>query len=267
VLWLLLACTQGHVSRFDFHFEPQPTEGHIVVMPFVGVFEEPALRLDAGLADRVVSEEREETRRKRTRDVRRVPSHIGTALPGQVAVVLGDAWHASFALGRFPTRTRERLTQAIRGRADLDAVLAEIGRTTPADGVWVSWVESLEGNPLTSEADPGEVLVTPSGPVIVDFTDEPYRVDVRMGMALVAGDGEVVVRYEDDFEAVLSGSRDPRAVGSELARQLARDVAAFWPTDPRLRTPDVAEPEMSFDADDVSLRRPEVMFHGRPPLE
>jgi hypothetical protein len=266
VLWLWLGCAHNLESRFPWKLEPEPTEGHIVVMPFVGAYDAPELRLDAGFADRLVnSADRENKRRERTREVRKVPSQVGVALPGQVAAVLGDAWHASFTVGRLPSRTRERLTQAIRGKADLDQILGEIGRTTPSDGVWVTWVNALESAPMTSEADAGDVLVTGGGPVVVDFDDEPYRVQARLGMALVAADGEVVVRYEDDFETVLSGNRGAPRVGRDLAAQLARDVAQFWPTDPRLIDPNVAEPEVGgADPADPPPRRAEVLFRGRP---
>jgi hypothetical protein len=67
-----------------------------------------------------------------------------------------------------------------------------------------------------------------------DPSDEPYLVSARLCMALVASDGEVVVRYEDRFEGVLSGPDGVHRAGRELARALASEVTKVWAVDPRL---------------------------------
>jgi hypothetical protein len=69
---------------------------------------------------------------------------------------------------------------------------------------------------------------------VVDHRDEPYRVVARAGLALVASDGEVVVRYADTFETVLNERSDADQAARVLARALVAEVATLW-SDPKMR--------------------------------
>jgi hypothetical protein len=203
--------------------------GVIHVLPVLGTYEQPRVDLDEGLRDLTVSRDREQIRRERTYELVQVPGAIALALPGEVQVALGDAWSGRFRSARWPVGGRDRLAAALHRDGSLDDALASLARD---DGlVLVTWVDDLRGDPLTAEALPGEVVHTASGPVIVDLFAEPYRVTAGVGMALVASDGEVVVRYADRFEGLLSASRDSDVVGRELARDLAEQAALLWPTD------------------------------------
>ena len=96
------------------------------------------------------------------------------------------------------------------------------------------WTASLRGEPVSNQGLPGDLVTTDAGPVIVDHGEEVYRVRARVGLALVAPDGEVVVRYVDTYEALLSDRADPAQAARDLARDLAAQVALIWPTDRRL---------------------------------
>ncbi len=260
VWWAWLACLHHTELRFPLKAEPETAEGHIVVMPLVGAYAPPSVRLDAGLAGKLVSQDRADVRRARTREARRVPHQFALALPGQVAAVLGDQWEARFTAGQLSGATADRLRQALRRNAEIDPLLAEIARSTRASGVWFSWVDALTAEPLTAEADAGDVVIAGDSPVVVDFADEPYRVIARLGAALVDRDGQVVLRYEDAFEVLLSGDHGARGAGMALARALARDAAAYWPDDP---TEGDAAPWVPPESNPSGRRPvPEVPFSG-----
>ncbi len=134
-----------------------------------------------------------------------------------------------------PAGARDKVTDALLGRRPgLDAALGEAARAVGGDAALFSWVSELDGQPLSLLGFPGEVVETPVGPVVLDHDDEPYLVTAKVGMALVTRDGEVVVRYQDTFETILSARTDSARAGRELARALAREVTLVWGTDPRL---------------------------------
>lgn len=235
-LWMLACAPKAPAPPWVI--EPRPTAPEIRVLPVVDVSGEHRVDYEEAFDGLLVPWDREETRRQRTRQLREVPHHVATALPGEVQVALGDRWEGRFRVGRFPMRARDRVAAAVRHGGDPDAVLAEIGRAR--GWVLVTWVIELDGEPLSKRALPDWPVDTPVGPVVVDLTDEPYLVRARVGTALVAADGEVVLRMADDVESILSSHQDPAAVGRDLARGLAESVAAGWPADPRLGAREVA---------------------------
>lgn len=182
---------------------------------------------------------RAESREVRTAQLEAVPGEVGMALPGAVGSALGSSWDATFRAGDWPRGHRDKMQAALRGKAGLDAELAEVARDMGGAATLVVWVDGLLGRPVTADGFPGDIVPTEAGPVVVDHRVEPYRVTARIGLALVASDGEVVVRYADAFDAILTEHSDPARVGRELARCMAREVVRVWPTDPRLA---VAEP-------------------------
>jgi hypothetical protein len=230
----LSACTAPPRAELDWNVEARLTSGQVKVLPVMSWADEPVVRLDSYL-DAGIGLAREERRRERTEELKRVPDAVALAVPGAVRAKVGDAWSTHLLPGRWPPGTRDRVAGALRrGGRDVDDVLGGVARNMDADAVLMTWVSSIEGAPLTSEALPGEIVRTSAGPVLVDFGDEAYRVKAAVGMAYVASDGEVVIRYADDFEAVLSKHRDPASVGRQVAMALADEVAKVWPVDERL---------------------------------
>jgi hypothetical protein len=256
LLWSLLACAPHEEPRLSWMAEARYAGRDIRVLPVLALFDEPELDLvELG----TVTWDREMQRRERTEQLGMLPRQVGMALPGEVNVAMGDEWTGRFTVGRYPMGTKPRVSDALRGRGDLDDALEELARGADGHAVLVTWVTQLEGVPVTRIALPGEVVETAVGPVLVDIHDEAYRVRAEIGMALVLPDGEVVLRYGDEFEAVLSSQVGPAEAGRDLARALAAEVATVWPADPRLDGGDalaIAAPRGASVAADIQTAAP-----------
>jgi hypothetical protein len=206
--------------------------GEIRVLPVIGPEDLPEVDLESWVGAGLTPQ-RIRLREERTAALRALPNALRQALPGQVHAALEGSWEGDFTVGRFPLGTRERLRVALRDGEPLDEALGAVARGAKSP-VLVTWVDRLEGTPLTVHGPPGELVSTTEGPVLVDLFDEPYQVQVRAGCALVAADGEVVLRYRDHFETVVSSTRDQYRAGRALAEDLAWEVTKVWPVDPRL---------------------------------
>jgi hypothetical protein len=227
-----------HVSSNEvvlpWTFEARPTAGRIMVVPVIDLTTEPVVNLDSPTG-RALPPEWAAMRRQRTQELGQVAGAIGQALPGAVNGQLGFAWKGQFKAGQFAVGGRDRLKKTLLSRrASLDRVLAEQARAIGGEATLFTWVVSQEATPISAQAFPGFSFETPVGPVVVDPVDEPYMVEARIGLALVTRDGEVVLRYEDQYRAVLSSQNTPERVGRTLARSLAEEVGPVWAIDPRL---------------------------------
>lgn len=216
-----------------FAFEARPTSGEIRVMPALQLHDPVTPELGSFLG-RALSEDQIRVRRQRAHQLDGLSEAVGLALPGEVNGELGERWGGQFCSHGYPLGARQRLADALRSRRGVDLALGAVARSIGGDAVLISWMDRLEAEPLTLNGMPGLVVETPAGPVVVDSSDEPYVVSARVGMALVAADGEVVVRYQDTYETVLSGARGLSTAGRDLAHALAQEVATVWAVDPRL---------------------------------
>lgn len=229
---LCVACVAQPAADLSWGFEARAVPGEIRVMPVIGPADLPEVDLESWVGAGLTPD-RMRLREARTESLRALPDAVRLALPGQVHAALQGSWSGEFSVGRYPIGSRERVRSALRTGQPLDEALGSVARAARS-AVLITWVERVEGIPLTVHAPPGEVVTTAVGPVLVDLFDEPYQVDVRLGCALVAADGEVVVRYSDSFETVVSSTRDADLAGRSLAEALALEVAKVWPADPRL---------------------------------
>lgn len=222
-----------------FAFEARPTSGEVRVVPALQLHS--AVNPEFGsFFGTALSERQSAVRVQRARQLAALCDAVGVALPGEVNGELGDTWPGQFRSHAYPIGARQRVIEALRSGRGVDHALAEAARSIGGDAVLISWMDQIEASPLTMSGLPGTVVDTPAGPIVVDYPDEPFVVSARVGMALVTADGEVVVRYHDTYETVLSGTRGPGTAGRDLAHALAEEVAQVWAVDPRLR---VAEPE------------------------
>ncbi|MEZ4240394.1 MAG: hypothetical protein R3F59_30420 [Myxococcota bacterium] len=216
-----------------FAFEARVAEGEVRVVPALQLHPPVGLDLESFFGA-ALPERQLRARRQRTHQLGQLADAVGWALPGEVNGELGARWDGEFLTHpSWPAGSRQRLGEALRSRRGVDDALADLAHGVGGDAVLVSWMDRLDATPLTLRDIPGTVLDTPSGPVVVDG-DEPYLVSAEVGMALVTRDGEVVLRYADTYETVLSAQRGPWTAGRDLAHALAAEVAKVWATDPRL---------------------------------
>jgi hypothetical protein len=238
-----------------WRFEARPTHGTVEVLPVLVAHDPlPPERDDyvgAGLPWI-----REWLRSEREAEIAEVPGLLGRALPAAVTAELGPRWDGTFRVGAFPIGGRAALRRVLARNGEVDAVLETLPHTETS--VLVTWVTDLDAHALTTDGWPGEIVTTSAGPVVLDHIEEPYLVEAAVGMALVAPDGEVVLRYADRFTTVLSARRGPRRAAQDLARDLAREVALVWATDPRL------EPGVPSDPSETRMRRADSARSGTP---
>jgi len=208
--------------------------GEVLVVPMIerhaapeldlGVFVNDALELPYGA--------RYDLRVHRTEQLGELPYHVALSLPGAVNGLLGMNWKAQFRTAKYPMGAQARVKSALAGKADLDQTLRQVSGNLGRRAVLYTWLQELHGHPLTRDGAPGWVEETEWGPVVIRWTEEPYLVTMRVGMALVTRDGEVVLRHEDLFTTVLSDYQDPEVAGGDIARNIAAEVMAEWSSDP-----------------------------------
>lgn len=173
-------------------------------------------------------------RKQRMESLKDVPDAVGLALPGALASELPAHWSGQFLVGHFPGAMKSKMTERIQSGESIDALLTEMASRKKGTSTLVSWVEHVTATPITQEAAAGDLVSTEVGPIIVNLFEESYRVRATLGMALVASDGEVILRYNDVFESILGDQRNTHRVGRDLAIRLAQEITKMWPIDSRL---------------------------------
>jgi hypothetical protein len=244
--WGLGGCASKQPQPHQpWKFEARTTHGVVRVLPVLALVDDGEVPLQGYVGARLPWL-REWLRGERTDEVGAIPDALGTALPGAINGELGARWDGQFLGGHFAPGSRRAIRTALQGSGDLDEALSRSARgldgSAAEQAVLVTWVTSMEAEPLTARGFAGEIVHTAVGPVVLDHIEEPFLVDADLGMALVAHDGEVVLRYSGRFETVLSGRRDATAAATDLARALATEVAKVWATDPRLEDDAVSDP-------------------------
>ncbi len=234
---LLLAAAFAAAPPPPWRFEPRRTAGEIHVVPVVATNARPHLVADTWVG-RPLPDEFLDTRRRRTADLSTLPGRTGYEIPGALNARIGREWDGRFSLASLPIGGEQRIASALHGAGDLDNTLSALGRAMGGQATLFTWVASLEGVPLTASQVPGDIVDTPAGPVVVDFKDEPYLVTAEVGMALVASDGEIVLRYRESIDTVLSGRFGPARASRALADTLVEEVVRVWALDKRLLAPD-----------------------------
>lgn len=228
LLTVAVAAPPGPAWRFD----ARVIEGDVRVLPVIDQTVDLTHRRDTFIGAGLTPPQ-QELRQRRERQLTKVPGALALSIPGAVQREIGHAWGGSFVPGAWPVGQKRAVENALGDPTRLDDALAALGRRSSADGVLVTWVESWTATPLSAIALPGDIVTTEVGPVVVDHDVEPYAITARVGTALVAGDGEIVLRYVDTFDTVLDADGQHDA-GRVLARSLAHELALVWPTDPAL---------------------------------
>jgi hypothetical protein len=229
-----LGCGPRNTDALSWRFEARASFGEIRVVPVVPAYVEPTLRVDGHVLDHVPWR-REEVRLERMTELEQIPNAIGVSLPGALHTQIDGDWSGRFGVGKLSHSGRDKLAGTLRKQLDPDPILSDLARSVGGDAVMFVWVTELAGTPITAEAFPGDVVETTQGPVVVELMEEPYRVRAEVGMALVASDGEVVLRYTDEFESVLGARYAARRAGRHMAMALADEVIKMWPLEPDSR--------------------------------
>jgi len=230
---LLALLVAGCVKRPDlrpeqpFVWVARPVQGDVRVLEALSAHTAPEVHLGSYLGE-PLPEARVAVRTARAEQLVELPAAVGWELPGAMNGHLGPTWPGSFHAERWPAGRRDRVLDALGQGHGLDDALGDLARSVGGDAVLVTWVDRLAAEPLSLQGFPGDLVSTPNGPVVIDHTNEPYLVDLRVGVALVASDGEVVVRYHQDMHTVLSEARPPTVAGRQLARDLAAEVLKVW---------------------------------------
>ena len=234
-LTLCSGCTT-HVppsSPVSWHFEARPENGQIEVMPVLSVMDLGEVNQQDFIGP--IPPWRLQLRQQRMASIKHVPEAVGMALPGALASNLPANWPGQFHVGHFPGSSKSKLTDLISQGDSLDQVLYDIGSRKKDVSTLISWVEDIHATPITQEAAAGDFVASEVGPIVVNLFEESYRIRATIGMALIASDGEVILRYQDVFESVLGDQRNTHRVGRDLAIRLAEEITKMWPIDPRLK--------------------------------
>jgi hypothetical protein len=185
----------------------------------------PDRRSPLGLA---LSENQVAQREHHARQLDSISEQLSWALPAEVNGALGDRWGGHFERVNFPTGARNRLANALVGNEDVPEALAELGRAVGGDAVLLTWVDQLRAVPMTVSAFPGEVVDTPVGPVVVDATNEPFRVWAGVGVALITSTGVVISHDHATYDTVLRGPFGLELAALDLAAAVADRMVPRW---------------------------------------
>ncbi len=214
-------------AELPFAWEARPVTGEVRVLPALSAHE-PLTADFSSYVGAPLTEEARRARQARVDDAERLPAAVGDALPGALNAALGSDWVGGFTAAAWPPRLRVRLHRALQRGDPLDHRLARVGRSVDGEAVLVTWVDRLSSRALTLDGFPGDLVQTGAGPVVIDVMSEPAVVELRVGVALIAADGEVIVKAREDLHALLSSDRGPEQAGREVARQLAAEMVKVW---------------------------------------
>ncbi len=230
ILLCIATGCRGHISPMDrvaWDSHPVTVEGEILVAPVLVLAEVPDPDL-TGLFGEELGWKDSSGRLRRTAELAELPYSVHAAIPGALYRSLPTGWDGHFRDMRLSLPQQIALVQGLEDpeRSAL-SLMSDVARGADGDAVLFTWVIETEGTPLTDEFLIGELVVVDGVPVIVDHTVEPYAVEMLLGMALIAKEGDLIFRYEDRYSGLLAGEGS-NELGRAIARELVEDVAPVW---------------------------------------
>jgi hypothetical protein len=219
--------------ELDWGWSPLELGSDIRVAPLVVVGPLPSLE-PVGFLGEELQGDAATLRALRCDQVAAVTESFSDALPGALASALPPGWQGHFSDARVPASTRTQLTAGLDGRRSLDSALQLAVDRLPGEVVLFRWISDIEAQPLGTTAAPGTTLRAADRLVYVDEHTDPVLAHATVGLALVAADGEVFLRYEDRYSFVITGTNTSLRAGRDLARRLVEDLQ------PLLAEPSVA---------------------------
>jgi len=172
-------------------------------------------------------------RNLRDHQVATIPEVFSLALPGELARALPADWKGSLRDARAPARARSQIEAGVDGRRSLEAALQELAGRLQGDVILFQWMSDVSAVPLGTTTAPGTTTRVADRVVFVDQHTDPVLTEATVGLALVAADGEVFLRYENRYQVLITGSNSSWKAGRQLARQLVDDLQPLL-TEPAL---------------------------------
>lgn len=230
---LLVACAHrtSALDTIDWDLNPGVVQKEIRVAPVIVAAEAPQADL-TGIIGQALVDEQADSRLHRTAQIAELPYAVHQSVPGALNAALGPEWSGHFRDTRLPVSDLITLTNAVNGHAPLADTLSAIARDTDGDAVLFTWVVEASGEPLTDKHLVGELIFQNGVPVLVDHDSEPYAVEAVIGMALVANDGEILFRYQDEYADLLVADGSVDSLGRRIAKDLVGDIVPLWMGDP-----------------------------------
>lgn len=221
------------IRELDWGWAPLELGSDIRVAPLVVTGPLPALAPVGFLGEQLEGTEAH-LRELRGTQVVAVTESFSDALPGTLASALPEGWSGHFSDARVPPSARTQLAAGVDGRRSLDGALQLAVDRLPGEVVLFRWMSDITAEPLATTTAPGTTLRAADRLIYVDQHTDPVLAQATVGLALVAADGEVFLRYEDRYSFVITGSNTSLRAGRDLARQLVHDLQ------PLLQEPTVA---------------------------
>ncbi len=211
------------VDELDWGWAPLELGSDIRVAPMMVIGPLPDLE-PVGFLGEELTGSAAHLRAVRSTQVAAVSESFSDALPGALASALPEGWHGRFSDARVPAGTRTKLAAGLDGRSSLDNALQLAVDRLPGEVVMFRWMSDISAEPLGTTTAPGTTLRAADRLVYVDEHTDPVLAHATVGLALVAADGEVFLRYEDRYSFVITSNNTSLRAGRALARQLVRDL-------------------------------------------
>lgn len=226
-LTLLTVPAAGPLDVLPWDVHPRLVAGDVRVAPLIVLAPPPTVD-QTGLMHEEMARTDLVMRRHRAQELAALPQALHAALPGVLYAALPEGWQGHFRDADLGQGAQRELERALSGQGDLPSALAQAAAQAGGDATLFIWVRSAEGQPLTSQSLVGELVVSNGIPVVVSRADEPFEVQVEMGMALVAADGELLFRSEDSFGGLLSPDVGVRELALGMSQEMVGGIAPLW---------------------------------------
>lgn len=234
---LCIGCSGLKIAVEEPCWDAQPTtiEGEIFVLPPLVAVEAPELNLTGYLGEEL-QYGWTTGRIRRTSQIAELPYALSDALPGHLHSAFPSDWNGRFRPASMdPRRHRQLVTAAIQN-SQLSTLMSETAQDLGGGGCLFIWITSLNSEALTESTMSGEMIFHQDLPVLVDRKNEPYKVEIGLGVALFDGDGVLAFRYSDAYETLLSSNQDLHHAAHQVAEKLVADLRLIWPQRPDLYT-------------------------------
>jgi hypothetical protein len=219
---LLPRLPSGSLS-IAWNWEPTLGAADIRVAPLLVLGEIPQMATKGYMGEELILGE-EDLRLERNRQVLALPEAVALALPGEIGRLLPDAWSGHFRSGRLSSNAAARLEKALSRGESPEDVMKEVASSGEGEAVLFQWISDMHVTALCTEEAPRTTTEAAGRLVFVDDATEPVLIEATVGIALVTRSGDVVFRYDDTVETILSDATPLHAASRELARTVADEV-------------------------------------------